>query len=102
VSWDDGIDGNFFSYEGPWSAPDDMLPPGAMRGRALAAVRPPGGRRFGAPELVSLPDEDVAPPAVAFDARTAQPVLLWWSLKLSGDPQAPIPGSEALYTAARG
>jgi hypothetical protein len=65
-------------------------------------VRPPGAESFGAPEIVSGPTEEVAPPAVAFDPRTAQPVLLWWSLKLGGGPPDPLPGSEGLDTAARG
>ena len=98
VTWDDGLDPLDFT-ELPLPGP--TLPDGARRGRAFAALRPPGGTGFGPPELVSAPYEDVGPPRAAFEPRSGLPVLLWWSYRLTGTPPIADPASAALHTAVR-
>ena len=53
-----------------------LVPP-KLPSHLLAAVRPPGGERFGPPETVSTDGADAIFPAAAFDPVVGVPVLVW-------------------------
>jgi hypothetical protein len=53
-----------------------QLVPEEQERDVIAAVRPAGASRFGAPEAVS-PSEHASMPVAAFDPRTGQPLVAW-------------------------
>jgi hypothetical protein len=67
--------------------------------QAMAAVRAPSAAAFGAPEAIAAADHAL-PPVVAFDPKTASPVVAWPARPRGADPSNGI-GTTAILRIAR-